>query len=77
MHHKLKLSILLIIIAKVEHWLSQPKEERKPFSIANIKTMNHNRLLLQRLIEVFGVNAYSAKNRNHVNELIYYGTIAD
>jgi hypothetical protein len=25
---------------------------------------------------VFGVNAYSAKNRNLVNELIYYGTIA-
>jgi hypothetical protein len=25
---------------------------------------------------VFGLNAYSAKNRNLVNELIYYGTIA-
>jgi len=25
---------------------------------------------------VFGVNAYSAKNRKHVNELLYYGTIA-
>jgi hypothetical protein len=25
---------------------------------------------------MFGVNAYSAKNRNLVNELIYYGTIA-
>ncbi|SHI37409.1 hypothetical protein SAMN05444280_1561, partial [Tangfeifania diversioriginum] len=65
-----------INIAKVEHWLSQPKEARKPFSMTDIKTMNHNRLLLQRFIDVFGVNAYSAKNRNHVNELIYYGTIA-
>ncbi|MBW6533658.1 MAG: transposase [Mariniphaga sp.] len=69
-------ALTTINIAKVEHWLSQPKEARKPFSMADIKTMNHNRLLLQRFIDVFGVNAYSAKNRNHVNELIYYGTIA-
>jgi hypothetical protein len=69
-------ALTAINIAKVEHWLSQPKEVRKPFSMADIKTMNYNRLLLQRFIDVFGVNAYSAKNRNHVNELIYYGTIA-
>lgn len=69
-------ALTAINIAKVKHWLSQPKEIRKPFSMADIKTMNHNRLLLQRFIDVFGVNAYSAKNRNHVNELIYYGTIA-
>lgn len=69
-------ALTAINIAKVEHWLSQPKEARKPFSMTDIKTMNHNRLLLQRFIDVFGVNAYSAKNRNHVNELIYYGTIA-
>jgi hypothetical protein len=69
-------ALTTINIAKVEHWLGQPKEARKPFSMADIKTMNHNRLLLQRFIDVFGVNAYSAKNRNHVNELIYYGTIA-
>jgi len=69
-------ALTAINIAKVEHWLSQPKEVRKPFSMADIKTMNHNRLLLQRFIDVFGVNAYSAKNRKHVNELIYYGTIA-
>ena len=69
-------ALTAINIAKVEHWLSQPKEARKPFSMADIKTMNHNRLLLQRFIDVFGVNAYSAKNRTHVNELIYYGTIA-
>lgn len=69
-------ALTAINIAKVEHWLSQPKEVRKPFSMTDIKTMNHNRLLLQRFIDVFGVNAYAAKNRNHVNELIYYGTIA-
>ncbi len=33
-------------------------------------------LLLQRFIDVFGINPHFAKNRNYVNELIYYGTIA-
>ena len=65
-----------INIAKVEHWLSLPKEKHKSFSIADIKTMNHNRLLLKRFIDLFGVNAYYAKNHNLVNELIYYGAIA-
>lgn len=69
-------ALTAINIAKVEHWLSVPKEGRKQFSMTDIKTMNHNRLLLERFIDVFGVNAYSAKNRNLVNELIYYGTIA-
>jgi len=69
-------ALTAINIAKVEHWLSIPKEVRKPFSMADIKTMNHNRLLLQRFIDVFSVNAYSAINRNIFNELIYYGTIA-
>ena len=46
------------------------------FSMADIKTMYHNRLLLERFIDVFGINAYSTKNKGYVNELIYYGTIA-
>ena len=74
-YNNLKYRITAINIAKVEHWLSIPKEVLKPFSMADIKTMNHIRLLLLRFIDVFGINAYSAKNRNHVNELIYYGTI--
>jgi len=69
-------ALTAINIAKIEHWLSVPKETRKSFSMSDIKTMNHNRLLLQRFIDVFGINAYSAKNQNYVNELIYYGTIA-
>lgn len=69
-------ALTAINIAKVEHWLSQSKEVRKPFSMAGAKTLNHYWLLLQRFIDVFGINAYSVKNRNLVNELIYYSTIA-
>jgi hypothetical protein len=41
-----------------------------------IKTMNHNRLLLKRFFDVFGVNPNTAKNKIFVKELIFYGTIA-
>jgi len=76
LHFHFNASLTAINIAKVEHWLNVPKELRKTFSMSDIKTMNHNRLLLQRFIDVFGINAYSVKNQNYVNELIYYGTIA-
>ncbi len=69
-------SLTSINIAKVVHWLSIPKKERKAFSMTDIKTMNHNALLLQRFFDVFAINPYSIKNQNYVKELIYYGTIA-
>lgn len=69
-------SLTAINIAKVEHWLSIPKYKRNAFSMSDIKTMNHNRLLVDRFIDVFGINAYSTKNQNYIKELIYYGTIA-
>lgn len=76
LHFHFNASLTAINIAKIKHWLSIPKEIRKTFSMADIKTMNHNRLLIQRFFDVFGINAYSAKNQKYFNELIYYGTIA-
>jgi len=65
-----------INIARVVHWLSLSKEERKAFSMSDIKTMNHNTILLQRFIDVFGITPYSIKNQKYFKELIYYGTMA-
>jgi len=76
LHFHFNASLTAINIAKIEHWLSLPKDVRKTFSMADIKTMNHNWLLLQRFFDVFAINAYSAKNQKYFNELIYYGTIA-
>ena len=44
--------------------------------MTDIKTMNHNRLIPDRFVDVFGIDAYSVKNQKHIKELIYYGTIA-
>jgi hypothetical protein len=76
LHFQFNASLTSINIAKAIHWLSLPKEERGSFSMSDIKTMNHNTLLLKRFIDVFGVHPYSTKNQNYVKELILYGTMA-
>jgi len=69
-------SLTAVNIAKVEHWLNEPKENRGAFSMANVKTMYHNALLLQRFFDVFAINANSVKNPQCVKELINFGKIA-
>lgn len=76
LHFHLNASLTAINIAKIEHWLSIPKEKRESFSMNDIKTINYNWLQLQRFFDKFGINPYSTKNQNKAKELIYYGTIA-
>jgi hypothetical protein len=76
LHFQFNASLTSINIAKTIHWLSIPKEERGAFSMADIKTMNHNILMINRFFDVFGICPYSTKNQNYVKELILYGTMA-
>jgi len=69
-------SLSAINLAKAEHWLNIPKEERDSFSMVNIKTMYHNILLLERFFKVFAVNPNLIKNNKYVKELINFGKIA-
>lgn len=76
LHFQFNASLTSINIAKAVHWLSIPKEKRGAFSMSDIKTMNHNALMLNRFFDVFGICPYSTKNQNYVKELILYGTMA-
>ncbi len=76
LHFHLNAALTGINIAKIQHWLSLPKQERGAFSMNDIKTMNNNTLQLYRFFDKFGINPYSAKNKRKAKELIYYGTIA-
>lgn len=76
LHFHFNASLTTINIAKATHWLSLPKEERGSFSMSDIKTMNHNALLLNRFFDVFGIFPNSAKNQQHIRELLLYGTLA-
>jgi len=76
LHFHFNASLTAINLAKVEHWLVIPKEERGAFSMSDVKTMYHNILLIERFIDVFAVPAYKLKNNNNVKELINFGKIA-
>ncbi len=69
-------SLTAINLAKVVHWLSVPKEQRKSFSMMDIKTINHNTLQLKLFFDKFGINPYLPKNQKKARELLYHGTIA-
>ena len=77
MNFHVNASLTAVNIAKAEHWLSMPKDERGPFSMTNIKTLYHNELLLKRFFfSVFGINPHTTKNQHKVKELLEIGTIA-
>lgn len=75
-HFQTNAALTAINIAKITHWFTLDKQERKTFSMTDIKTLNHNTLLLNRFFSVFGINPNLTKNQKNVKELIYYGTIA-
>lgn len=70
------MSLTAVNVAKVAHWFSIPKEERKSFSMSDIKTINHNALLLNRFISMFAIKPNILKNNQNVKELLFYGTNA-
>jgi len=70
------IALTSVNIAKVIHWYSIPKNERKSFSLSDIKTINHNNLLLNRFIVMFAIKPNLIKNNQNVKELLLYGTKA-
>jgi len=68
-------SLTSVNIAKVTHWKNR-KDDKASFSISDAKTLLHNAFIINRFINLFGINPNSIKNHKHINELLYYGTIA-
>lgn len=69
-------SLTAINLAKQVHWYSLPLSKRKEFSMSTIKTINHNKLLIDRFMSVFGLDPNILKNKQHIKELMLYGTKA-
>ncbi len=68
-------ALTTVNIAKVMQ-LSNPQTRENSFSMATYKTLFHNNLMLSRFFRLFAINPNSIKNRQHVNELLYFGTMA-
>ena len=68
-------ALTAVNLAKI-HWLDTQKSKEEPFSMADFKTLCHNKLLLERFISVFAINPNTAKNQQKIKELTKYGLIA-
>ncbi len=70
------LAFTTLNIAKALHWYSITKEQRGPFSMADIKTQYVNELLLDRLISIYGKDPSIEKNNPAIRDLYLLGRIA-
>ena len=68
-------ALTTVNIAKVMQ-LRNPQTRENSFSMATYKILFHNTLMLSRFFRLFAINPNSIKNRQHVNELLYFGTMA-
>jgi hypothetical protein len=68
-------ALTTVNLAKIQHLKCESLAKEK-FSITNSKTMYNNILLLERFIDVFGINPYSALNQKKLKELLEFGKIA-
>jgi hypothetical protein len=68
-------ALTVVNLAKI-HWLDTRKSDAEPFSMANIKTLCHNQMLLERFFTVFAINPNLPKNQHKIKKLYDYGIIA-
>jgi hypothetical protein len=68
-------ALTTINLAKIQH-LKNENPDKENFSMANSKTLYNNILLLERFIDVFGINPNSALNQKKIKELLEFGKIA-
>ena len=76
LHFHWNVSLTCVNLAKVTHWLSIAKSERKAFSMEQVKTIYHNELLLKRFFDVFAIRPNLTKNKQKIKQLLYYGARA-
>jgi hypothetical protein len=69
-------ALTAINIAKFEHWLDKTDVEKHPFSMADVKTLYHNRLLIERFFQIFPNVEEMTKNNPKIKELYAFGSIA-
>ena len=69
-------SLTAINIAKFEHWLETSNHQQQPFSMADVKTLYHNQLLIERFFQIFPDVAELTKNNHRIKELYTFGSIA-
>ena len=75
----LNLTLSTLNILKAKHWFALPKNDegkRPPFSVADLKTLYINDLILNKLILIYGKDPKVEINNPQIAKLFKLGTIA-
>ena len=75
-HFHLNASLTAVSIAKAVHWYSLENKEEVPFSMANIKTLYFNELMLDLFFNTFGICPNNSFNKQLKSKLLQFGRIA-
>jgi hypothetical protein len=70
------LALRAVNVAKAEHWLSKPKDQRGAFSVSSIKTLYHNHLLIEQLFDNLPETVQLMKYHPRIKQLYQFGMIA-
>jgi hypothetical protein len=76
LEYHFNMSLTAVSVAKVAHYLSIEKERRGPFSMADIKTLYFNELMIDRVFEVFANIPNLTKSHPALQILYNLGKIA-
>ncbi len=76
LHYHFNMSLTSVNIAKATHLLNIEKEQRKSFSLADIKTCYFNELMLNLFLSNLDIDPELAKNKLAVKKLLEFGKIA-
>ena len=69
-------SLSAVNIAKATHYLSIDKDQRNSFSLANVKTLYFNELMLNLFLSNLDIDPELVKNKPGIKKLLNYGKIA-
>jgi hypothetical protein len=76
LEYHFNMSLTAVSVAKVVHYLSIKKEDRGPFSMADIKTQYFNELMINRVFDVFAKIPNLTKSHTALKILYNLGKIA-
>ena len=70
------MALTAVNVAKFEHWLDKTDIEKASFSMADVKTLYQNQLLIERFFQIFPNVEEMTKNNPKIKELYTFGSIA-
>ena len=75
LHFHFNTALTTVSVMKAAHYLNLPKEERTSFSMASLKTLYHNELLLNKFFEAFAIDPKHYLNNPKINEILNFGVL--